>query len=113
MTRPTPLDIWITCEGASRSVLFNSGDGGRTWTQHTSDDALNLELSAAGGAEAWATTNTPHPANDTYSTLWHTTDGGATWTQVWVTLPRRASAAQIDCLAVPSGPYHEPRDDCE
>ncbi len=69
-------------------------------------------LSGTGGAEAWATTTAPAPDGYAKSSLWHTTDFGATWTQVWVTLPSRAPAREIDCAVVPSGVWHQPLAGC-
>jgi photosystem II stability/assembly factor-like uncharacterized protein len=85
VSRPSDADIWITCDNAfSRTTLFRTGDGGRTWTQHVRTHGHYvdmLHLKATGGAEAWATVGGDNPAGDANSTLWHTTDGGATWTQ--------------------------------
>jgi photosystem II stability/assembly factor-like uncharacterized protein len=111
-SRPSALDIWITCDDYSRTILFRSGDGGRTWTRRVSDRVLDLQLSGTGGPEAWATPMSPNPAGDSTSKLWHTTDGGATWTQVWVSLPPRARARQIDCAVMPSGVLHDPLPGC-
>jgi photosystem II stability/assembly factor-like uncharacterized protein len=115
VSRPSNADIWITCDTQSRTTLFRTGDGGRTWTQHvrTHEPFADLmHLKATGGAEAWATVGGDNPAGDANSTLWHTTDGGATWTQAWVSLPAGASPGQIDCAIVPSGVWHVPIDEC-
>jgi photosystem II stability/assembly factor-like uncharacterized protein len=76
-SRPSAQDIWITCVDTGRTILFRSGDAGRTWTRRVSDRILNAELRGTGGPDAWATSS-EHPETRSTSTLWHTTDGGAT-----------------------------------
>jgi photosystem II stability/assembly factor-like uncharacterized protein len=107
-SRPSAVDIWITCDSFSRTILFRSGDGGRTWTRRVSHRLLDGQLSGTGGPEAWATSISSYST----SKLWHTIDGGATWTQAWVSLRPRARARQIDCAIVPSGVLHDPLGRC-
>jgi photosystem II stability/assembly factor-like uncharacterized protein len=110
-SRPSTQDIWITCVDTNRTILFRSADAGRTWTRRVSDRILDTELRGSGGPDAWAT-SPDHPQTRSTSTLWHTTDGGATWTQAWVSLPRLAGAAQIDCAISPSGVVHDTTHGC-
>jgi photosystem II stability/assembly factor-like uncharacterized protein len=105
-SRPSAQDVWITCDDTDRTILFRSGDAGRTWTRRVSDRLLDVELRGTGGPEAWAT-SPDHPETRSSSTLWHTTDGGATWTQAWVSLSPRARARQIDCASSASGVVHD------
>jgi photosystem II stability/assembly factor-like uncharacterized protein len=111
-SRPPGPDVWILCNSLTRTTLFFSGDGGRTWTRRVTHRLLLQSLSATGGAQAWATRADQHVDNDETSTLWHTADGGATWTQAWVSLPSHARAREIDCVIVPSGVLHTPRAGC-
>jgi photosystem II stability/assembly factor-like uncharacterized protein len=110
-SRPSVQDVWITCVDTDRTILFRSGDAGRTWTRRVGDRILDTELRGTGGPDAWAT-SPDHPETRSTSTLWHTTDGGATWTQAWVSLPRLAGARQIDCAISPSGVVHDPTQGC-
>jgi photosystem II stability/assembly factor-like uncharacterized protein len=111
--RASAHDLWITCNSFTRTTLFYSGDGGRTWTRHVSRRQLDPQLSGGtGGPAAWATDSSPHVDGDAATSLWHTTDGGATWTQVWVSLPLGALAREIDCAITPSGVLHAPLAAC-
>jgi photosystem II stability/assembly factor-like uncharacterized protein len=110
-SRASALDVWITCNSFTRTKLFYSGDGGRTWTRHVSHRQLGPPVGGTGGPEAWATGVSPH-VDGGATRLWHTTDGGATWTQVWVSLPQPAPAREIDCAIMPSGVLHAPLAAC-
>jgi photosystem II stability/assembly factor-like uncharacterized protein len=98
LSRPTRADIWVMCGdsvGKPPAVtLVTSHDGGRTWTRRTARIALDEELVAVSGSEAWAVSYGDFRAG-VPSRLWHTTDGGATWRQAWIRLDPQMRVAQV------------------
>jgi hypothetical protein len=68
-------ELWLMCDGGSRTWILRSDDAGRTWSGHglaISPDTQTVVATGPGSAEF---------ANA--ASIWRTVDGGATWRQSW------------------------------